>query len=182
MNMERKRLLILGSGGYGRVVEDIASQLGRYDKILFLDDAGGEEVCGACSDYPDYIDDCTEIYPAFGNNELRKQWLEKLTEVGAEIPLLIHPTAYVSPTAQVKRGTIVLPKAVVNSYTVVEQGCILNIGCIIDHNCVIGAGVHVCPGVVIKADNHIPECLKIESGTVIQNRTYRESREDGKSD
>lgn len=82
MNMVRKRLLILGSGGYGRVVEDIASQLGRYDKILFLDDAGGEEVCGACSDYPDYIDDCTEIYPAFGNNELRKQWLEKLTEVG----------------------------------------------------------------------------------------------------
>ena len=32
------RLIILGAGGYGRTVADVAAQTGAYDKILFLDD------------------------------------------------------------------------------------------------------------------------------------------------
>ena len=34
-----RKLLILGAGGYGKTVADVAQQLGYYDKIAFLDDA-----------------------------------------------------------------------------------------------------------------------------------------------
>ena len=37
--MEKKRkLLIIGAGGHGKAIVDIALQLGTYQKIAFLDD------------------------------------------------------------------------------------------------------------------------------------------------
>ena len=38
-----KALLILGAGGYGKTVADVAEQLGCYDSIRFLDDGSGNE-------------------------------------------------------------------------------------------------------------------------------------------
>lgn len=32
------RLIILGAGGYGKTVADIARQSGKYEQIYFLDD------------------------------------------------------------------------------------------------------------------------------------------------
>ena len=32
------RLVILGMGGYGRTIADVALQTGKYDEIIFLDD------------------------------------------------------------------------------------------------------------------------------------------------
>lgn len=43
---------------------------------------------------------------------------------------------------------------------------------IIDHSCVIEDGVHICLGAIVKAENRIPRCMKVEAGVVIENRTY----------
>lgn len=32
------RLIILGMGGYGRTIADVAEQTGMYEEIIFLDD------------------------------------------------------------------------------------------------------------------------------------------------
>ena len=46
------RLIILGAGGHGRVVADIAEQVGKYDDVIFLDDNSvDDKVLGKCSDY-----------------------------------------------------------------------------------------------------------------------------------
>lgn len=173
------RLVILGSGGYGRMIADVAAQLNKYDEILFLDDhSAAEDVVGKCGECLDYIDHETEIYPAFGRNDLRMEWLERVQEAGGKLPLLIHPTAYVSPTAEIAEGTVILPNAVVNSYTKIEKGCIINSGALIDHNCVLEEGTHICLGAVIKADNILPANIKIEAGAVIENRTYTEKRKE----
>ena len=167
------KLIILGVGGYGRTVADMARQSGKYTEVCFLDDnATDEHVLGKCSSYINYIASDTELYPAFGNNEGRLQWIERLEAAGANIPTLIHNTAYVSPEAIVERGTVVLPKAIINTSVVVNRGCIINCGAIIDHGCVIEEGVHICLGAIVKAENRIPKCMKVEAGVVIENRTY----------
>ena len=47
------RLIILGAGGYGKTVADIARQSGKYEQIYFLDD--GQEtsdlILGTCLEY-----------------------------------------------------------------------------------------------------------------------------------
>ena len=46
-----KSLLILGAGGFGRMVAETAQALG-YEKVVFLDDAVKDEaVIGMCCDY-----------------------------------------------------------------------------------------------------------------------------------
>lgn len=168
------KLVIIGAGGYGQTVCDVAEQSGKYEKILFLDDnKTAENVVGKCADFEKFIDGDTEIYPAFGNNEARNSFIEKLENLGAKIPVIVHKTAYVSPRAKLCNGTVVLPNALINTDTVVEKGCIINCGAIVDHGCVIEKGVHVCLGAIVKAENRIPAFMKVEAGQVIENRTYK---------
>ena len=167
------RLIILGAGGYGRTVADVAGQTGEYSKILFLDDnSAAPDVAGKCAEFERFRDEQTAFYSAFGNNEGRLKWLYRLREAGCVIPTIAHPTAYVSPTAQVEPGVVILPHAVVNTNCVVKSGCIVNCGAIVDHGCVLEEGVHVCMGAIVKAENRIPRCMKIEAGEVVQNRAY----------
>ena len=166
-----RKLLILGAGGYGQTVYDLAMQLGRYDKIAFLDDRK-PGVLGKCEEFALFADEDTEIYPAFGDNETRLHWLERLEDAGVPVPVLVHPRAYVSPTAQLDPGTVVLPMAVVNTNVRTESGCIVNIGALVDHDCVLETGAHIAPGAVVKAGNRIPAAMKIDSGEVIQNGAY----------
>lgn len=166
-------LLILGAGGYGQTIADLAEQTGDYSRVAFLDDrAKGAHILGKCSEYQMFMGDEVQMYPAFGNNEMRLRWLRALGEQGIAIASLIHPTAYVSPTAVLGTGTMVLPKAVINTDCVIGAGCIHNCGSIVDHGCILEDGVHVCLGAVIKAENRIPEGMKIEAGQVVQSRRY----------
>lgn len=167
------KLIILGAGGFGKTVYDVASQSGVYDSIAFLDDNSTDSrVVGKCADYSKFISPDTQIYPAFGNNNGRLDWIEKLLSEGADVPTIVHQSAYVSPTVILGKGTVVLPKAVINTDTVVEMGVIVNCSAVIDHGCVIGNGVHVCLGAIVKAENKIPDCMKIEAGEVIENRKF----------
>ena len=167
------KLLIIGAGGYGKTVADVASQLDCFEKIAFLDDTkSGSGILGRCEEYAMFCDEDTAVYPAFGNNTLRMEWLEVLEEEGITVPTMVHPSAYVSPTAKLGEGTVVLPKAVVNTGVTVGSGCIINIGALIDHDSVIEVGVHLAPGAIVKAENRISEGSKVNSGEVIENRQY----------
>lgn len=162
------RLIILGSGGYGRTVADVAEQLGYT--VQFLDDSIPDH---PLSSFSQFISDDTVFIPAFGNNEFRLSWINRIEQSGGKLATLIHPTAYVSPKAKIKEGVVILPKAVVNTDVRVERGVILNLGCIVDHGCVIEEGVHLAPGAIVKGENRIPRGMKIDSGEVIAAREYK---------
>ena len=106
-----KKLVILGAGGYANTVKDVSEQLG-YDVIAMLDDRFADRTLDS---FTKYIADDTEFIPAFGNNEFRLSWCDKITRADGRLATVVHPTAYVSPTASVEKGVVVLPKAVINS-------------------------------------------------------------------
>ena len=163
------RLVILGAGGYGRTVADVAEQLG-YEGIIVLDDA--LEGKGLAT-FANYISDDTEFIPAFGNNEFRMKWIDSILDAGGRLATIIHPSAYVSPKAHIGMGIVILPGSVINTNTKIGNGCIINIGALIDHSNIIGEGCHICCGAIIKAENVIPPKTKIEAGTVIEARTLK---------
>ena len=85
------RLIILGAGGYGRTVADVAAQTGQFDEISFLDDnSAALDVLGKCAEFERFRAAQTAFYPAFGNNESRLKWLYHLREAGCAIPTIIH--------------------------------------------------------------------------------------------
>ena len=168
-----KRLVLLGVGGFAKTIADLASQSKVYSEIIFLDDnLGAKNTAGVCADFVKFKTADTEIYPAFGTNEIRLKWLDILTEKYVSVPSFIHPTAYISPTVKLGKASVILPKAVINTNCRLERGCIINCGAVLDHDCVLEEGVHVCIGALVKAENHLPAKLKVEAGQVILNRTY----------
>ena len=163
-----KRLVILGSGGYGRTVYDIAEQLGY--SITVLDDSDKEHPLDSFSHY---ISDDIEFIPAFGNNEFRLEWLERIEKAGGKPATLIHPSAYVSPNAHVFDGCIILPGAIINTGTRIGKGCIINLGATVDHDVLVEDGVHLCIRCIIKGENRISRYEKIEAGEIIERATRK---------
>jgi UDP-N-acetylbacillosamine N-acetyltransferase len=162
-----KKLIIIGSGGYGRTVQDVATQLGY--ETNFLDDSIPNH---PLLSFTEHIAPDTYFIPAFGNNQFRLDWCEKITAAGGQLATLIHPTAYISPTATIAPGTVVLPHAIINTNTAIKTGCIINLGAIVDHDCIIEEGVHLCLGCIVKGENRVERLSKIEAGEVIPARQW----------
>ncbi len=161
-----EKLLILGAGGFGQVVAEVAAELGY--EVSFLDDAvRGNRVIGRCMDYESLYGTYKKAVAAFGNNRLRLRWVKHLLEAGYEVPTLVHPTAWVSPSAELAEGCIVLHQAIVNTKCQLGKACLINCGAVVDHDNRLEDGVHIGLGTVIKANCCIKPLQKIEAGTVI---------------
>ena len=168
-----KRLVILGYGGYGKTIEDVVLSAKMFDEILFLDDnSKSEKVKGVCRDFKTFIDENTWFYPAFGNNNLRVEWIYAFNGAKAQVATIIHPSAYVSPDAVIEKGCAVMPNAAVNHSSILRTGCIINFGAVVDHDVILEKGVHLCINATIKSLNRIAPFAKIEAGQVIFNNTF----------
>ena len=150
-----KKLLILGAGGQGKVVLDLALTCEEWDEIRFLDGGKiGEEilgypVIGDLWDFEMFTEQYTHAIVAVGNNELRLKLIEELLKVGYQVPTFIHPSAVVSQFSTIGSGTIVMPQAVINVSAHIGKGCIVNTGVTIEHDCQIGDGVHLSPSATL---------------------------------
>ena len=158
-----QKLLILGAGGYGRTVAEAAA---GHLATAFLDDASPLALA-PCARYAEFVGEYAFAYPAFGDNALRAQWLQKLKAAGFRLPVLRHAQSFVSPSAVLAPGSVVLAMACVGTGSMVEEGAILNLGAILDHDCTLGACAHLAPGAVVKAGNCVPPQAKIDSGCVL---------------
>lgn len=167
-----KRLLVLGAGGHGKVVREVALSLSDidekplYESVDFLDD-NSEDAIGKIADLEKYQDKYSDVFCGIGNNAVRKQLLDQAEELGYSIPVLIHPTAYISPSAVVEAGTVVEPKAIINANTVIHRGCIISVGAIVDHNVIVNEFVHVNAGAIVKAGARVERDRKLEAGEVV---------------
>lgn len=135
--MEEKVLLV-GAGGFGRVVMEHAQQI---CKCSFVDDGFriGDEVCGTL--VVGHIDDLEKLYPEYnklivtiGNNKLRERIYGLAKSIGYDFPNIICKSAYVSPFAKIGRGCVILNNAVVQNNSTVGNGVILNPGVEIHHD------------------------------------------------
>ena len=143
------QLFVYGGGGHGIVVAEIAAAL-NYGIAGFVDDdqqkwglaAGSWSIIGGL----DAIPQGALVALGIGNNYVRERLISRSTDKGWQLVSLVHPSAVISPTAQLGDGTVVMAQAAVNARARTGRGCILNTGCSVDHDCVLGDCVHVGPG------------------------------------
>lgn len=165
-----KSLLIVGAGNFPPEVEELA-RLNGYDDFAFVDDnpsARCQPVVGPLMFLPTYRKNYTDAIVAFGNNSNRLLQTKVLQDAGYNIPTLIHPTAYVSPDADIAPGCIIRAKVVVSRYVKLGMATILNVGALIDHDVEIGEGSHILMGAVVRNMVKIPAMSRVESNQVVE--------------
>lgn len=144
--MGMKRLAIIGAGGNGKVIADIAV-LNGYQEIVFFDDnksiteCAGYPVIGECKEAEDIEAD---IIVGIGDASIRKQIYVSIGK--RNIVTLIHPDAVVAKGTVIGGGSVVMAGAVINSEVVIGKGCIVNTCSSIDHDCKVGDFVHIAVG------------------------------------
>lgn len=172
----RNNLLILTAGGHGQVVAETARCAGGYEKIAFLDDGkSAPEIVGGLADWEKIVsvnglqDKAFDaVFPAIGNNSKRKEWMDLLRQHQVELPVIVHPTAWVSPSAVVEEGAIIEAMAVINANVVVKRGVIVGIGVLVDHDAILEECCHVDAGAIVHARGVVKACEKIEAGEVVR--------------
>ncbi|MGI6778254.1 MAG: acetyltransferase [Acetivibrionales bacterium] len=170
----KERLLIIGAGGHGKVVADIAIKMNRWKSIAFLDDNESKKVCmrlkviGKLADALTYIND-GDFFVAIGNNAAREKILKRLEAEGASIPSLVHPNAVIGAGVSLGSGTAVMAGVIINSSSKIGKGCIINTGSTIDHDSVIEDYVHISPGVKLAGTVKIGKGSWLGIGSIISN-------------
>lgn len=104
-------------------------------------------VLGAIDDYAFDDDDVCII--AVGTAPGRGHVRARLRPRGVRFVSVIHPTAWVSPTARIDSGCILGPFTAISPYAALGQDVLLNPYASIGHHARVGAGCMLCPYAVI---------------------------------
>lgn len=149
------------------MVKETAELLG-YKEIVFLDDAAKRpDVVGKCCDYYAKHEEYPMAVAAFGNNNTRLYWTDKLLEAGYEVPAIVHPSAVISPSAILEPGCFIMQRAVVNTHSRIGRATLINSGAIVDHDSVVGYGSHIGLGTIVKSNCNIVPGKRVEAGEVV---------------
>ena len=166
-----KSVTILGAGGHAKVVISLLKSNGYTIEKVLDDDIlkDGELIMGYEIDVPIELHE-NEITCAhgIGSNKIRKLLAEKYAEV--KWPVLIHPTAYVDPSAKVGNGSVIMAGAVIQADAQIGSHVIINTGATVDHDCIIGDYAHIAPGTNLAGENTIGEgvLMGVGSATIPQ--------------
>ncbi|WP_289098629.1 acetyltransferase [uncultured Pseudoalteromonas sp.] len=164
-------IAILGASGHGKVVADLAEQLGYI--VNLYDDSFPKntllEHWNIVGTFSDLLSNTSrfEVLVAIGNNEVRKQKCDELMQHGFSLATLVHPTATVSQYAKIAAGTVVLAGAAINAFAEIGHGCIINTLAVIEHDTKIGEYSHICPNTALAGAVKIGKCCWIGIGSQV---------------
>lgn len=171
--MDFKKLIIVGAGGHGRVAQDVALSMGKWNEILFLDEGKKEKefdlkILGKPKDAFSYIKEA-DIFVAIGDNDKRKKMVLDLVKKGASIPTLIHKNAVLGKDVKIEPGSVIMAGVVINCNSVIGKGAIINTGVTIDHDNVIGDFAHISPGANLAGTVKVGEKSWVGTGACVIN-------------
>lgn len=169
--MRTEDVVIVGVGGYAKVVVDIV--LLRGDRVAgFLDrvhsagDFLGYPKLGVDCEYQKFSN-CSFII-AIGSAETRERIVHSMP--GAAWYTAIHPRAVISKIdTEVGEGTVIMADAIVNPGAHIGKHCIINSGSIVEHDNRIGDYTHVSVGAKVAGGVQIGARTWVGIGATVSN-------------
>jgi acetyltransferase EpsM len=163
----RRTLLILGSHIFAEEVADLVDQAGEHELAGFVENRDRERCGAGLLGLPvHWIEDVGalagthEAVCAIGTTK-RRAFVEQVQALGFEFATVRHPSAVVSPLAQIGPGCVVGAAVVVATRARVGAHVILNRGVLVGHHTTIGRYVTVSPGA------NVAGCVTIADGAYV---------------
>ena len=171
-----KKIAIIGAGGHGKVIGEIAL-LNNYEIIDFFDDRIKEinnfpfKIIDTLISIEKYINNYDSFFVAIGDNKIRKDKMNWLNKFNVNCVTLIHPKSTISKFSSILEGSCVMANAVINPGCQIKQGAIINTSASIDHDCLIEEFTHISPNCSISGNVKIGKSSHIGTGTAIHPGT-----------
>jgi sugar O-acyltransferase (sialic acid O-acetyltransferase NeuD family) len=167
-------LLILGAGGHGRVVAETAIAAGLTVAGFLDEDASllrqrplGLPVLGNTETLEHTNTNANALGLGVGRNSTRLALLQRFASSRWSLPRIIHPRAWLSPSAVVGPATVVMANASVQTACQLGAAVIINTNASVDHDCVLADGVHVSPGAHLAGNVTVGEGTHIGIGASV---------------
>lgn len=176
--MTNKPIIILGAGGHGEVVLDTCLSAGlKVAGFLSLP----SQVNNTVQNIPVIGSDDLIKDPAFiakhhfivavGDQQKRRELSLEILKHGGKLQTVIHPTAVISPFAQIGDGTLVCANATIQTSTKIGAYAIINTGAVVDHHTFVGDGTHICPNATLAGEVVCEEGVFVgTNATIIPNK------------
>lgn len=161
-----KTLFIVGAGGFGReavwTIERInAAQTEPIWRVIGFADDAPDKSSGNFEGYPmlgsvekaSNDNPGASVFIAVGDNEKREKIYRKLR--GHDFPVVIDPSAQVSPTTEFRHGTYIAAESVVSVGTDIGKFVIINARSGVGHDSVVGDFCNICPGVSLSGHSKL---------------------------
>ena len=171
--MSKEKLLLVGSGGFGRMVAEQAMR--QYDCAFVADgQAVGTDICGipvvgCIANLPELRKDYDLLVVGIGNSQFRARVYEKAKALVYAFPNIVAPSAYISPFAEVGCGCVVLQNACVQNGASIGDGVLLNAGTEVHCDAAVGDYALIYTNSVIRTGATVGNFARIGSNCTICN-------------
>jgi len=176
---DRTPIAIWGAAGHAKVVADAVRATSRFELVGLIDDTApqrrgelhyGIAILGGREALDRLLANGTRLAFGFGDNAARLRIGAEMAARGFVFPALVHPSAVVSPSAQIGAGSFVAAGAIVNADARLGAHVIVNSAAIVEHDNDVGDGVHLSPRACLSGRVRIGSGSWIGSGAVVRDR------------
>ena len=182
-----KHLIIIGAGGMGRTMYDMARESIGYgiefdikgyidDNIHALDDfANYLPILGTITNYTSHDD---EIFICSIGGTARKKCMEELIDKGAKFLTMIHNTARIGTNVQIGEGTIIGAFTSIGADAYVGKYNLIQSYTVVGHDAQIGdwnridTHVTIVGGVIIKNETDIYTAAVLNHNVVVEDNAH----------
>lgn len=167
-----KALVLYGGGGHGKTLIDLVRAAGHFHWIGVIDDRlprestvlglpvlGGADQLAEC--YKNGIRLAVNGVGGIGNPSVRQNVFEILEQAGFDCPAVVHPSAWIEPSARLEGGVQVLAMTYVSSDAAIGFGSVLNAGVVVSHDCRLGRCVNLSPGATLAGNVRVEDYAQI---------------------
>lgn len=145
-----KKLVIVGAGGYGRAVYDIAIRMPSINAEFvikgFIDDTldalkGYPNYPPILSTIKEYKAETDDVFVcAIGNIKYKRPIIDYLKQKGCEFFSVIHPTAGIGTNTMIGKGCIIGKNSMIDCDVHIEDNVAIQANVVIGHDSIIGEG------------------------------------------
>lgn len=159
-------MILYGASGHAKVILDILTANGVETEAIWDDQPRTSSLSGVPVERPLHPSAFQKGIISIGNNKIRQVIAQRYV---ADYAIAVHPSAVISRTAFLGKGTVVMAAAVVNAAANVGEHCIINTGAVVEHDCILEDFVHVSPNASLAGNVNVGEGTHIGIGaSVIQ--------------
>ena len=169
-------LALYGAGAMGREFKFVADATGQWPEVVFIDDHAAEssllgcDVIGFQTFRRRFEPEEIRFVITIGEPKFRREAFDRMTEAGYRGARLIHPSAFISPDAEVGEGAAIGPGVFIGSLARIGKDFYAAMGAAIGHDAVIGDHTRVGVSAFVGGHTVIGENAFIGSGAMLKDR------------